>query len=274
MSRVSQKQLTRILLAGVSIYLLVGLSLYLFQTRLIFQPTTLPAGHVFQFEDPFEEQTLYTPDSIALNSLLFKTVDPEGVVLYLHGNGGSLREWGQQARLFLEEGYDVFFLDYRGYGKSGGKIENEEQFYSDIQLGYEHLREIYNEDQIVVLGYSIATAAAARIAAGNHPKKLILKAPYYDFRDLLKAHPLGKITRIYPSALVQFEFPTCRYLEKCIVPVAIFHGEDDRIIPPSSSQKLLPFLKPGDQYLLLPEAGHNNISDHPMYREAIRDLLE
>ncbi len=45
--------------------------------------------------------------------------------------------------------YDLFMLDYRGYGKSEGEIKSEKQFYNDVQKSYDKLKLSYNEKDII-----------------------------------------------------------------------------------------------------------------------------
>jgi len=72
-------------------------------------------------------------------------------------------------------------LDYRGYGKSEGTINGQEQIFRDVQTVYDSLKHSYQENKIIVLGYSIGSGPAAKLASTNNPKLLILQAPYYSF---------------------------------------------------------------------------------------------
>jgi len=164
-------------------YTAICLLLYLNQEQIIFLPTKLSPDHSFQFDQPFEEKTIRTKDGTTLNTVLFKADSSKGVIFYLHGNAGSIDSWGWVATTYTSLHYDVFMLDYRGYGKSGGKIQNEQQLYDDIQTAYNELKKLYDENNIVVLGYSIGTGLASKVASQNHPKLLILQAPYYSLID-------------------------------------------------------------------------------------------
>ena len=73
-------------------------------------------------------------DNTLLNGLLFKTDNSKGVIFYLHGNAGSLNSWGEVAKAYTDLNYDVFMIDYRGYGKSEGSISSQGQFFQDMQL--------------------------------------------------------------------------------------------------------------------------------------------
>src|SRR5450432_235664 len=133
-------------------YILLCILLYFIQEKLIFYPQKLPADYTFHFDTNFEELHFKTQDNTSLHGILFKADSSKGLIFYLHGNAGSLQSWGQIAKAYTELHYDLFMLDYRGYGKSEGSISNEKQFYEDVQLAYNSLKQKYNENKMIVLG--------------------------------------------------------------------------------------------------------------------------
>lgn len=150
---------------------------YLMQEKLIFYPTKLAQDHPFEFNSNYEELSIVGQDSVFLNGLLFTVDSSACLIFYLHGNAGALHSWGEASEIYTKLNYDIFILDYRGYGKSEGSISSEDQVYSDIQIAYNELKQRYNEGDIIVLGYSMGTAPAAKLAADNKPRMLILQAP-------------------------------------------------------------------------------------------------
>ena len=114
------------LLAPISTICVCSIFIGCSQESLIFYPEILPPDYRFAFSEPFEEVTVPV-EAAALNALLFKAPNPKGAVLYFHGNAGSLRTWGDVAGDFTSRGYDILIPDYRGFGKSTGKISNEKQ---------------------------------------------------------------------------------------------------------------------------------------------------
>ena len=88
-----RKLLLVILGIGVSLYLTLLIIMYLFQEKLIFFPEKLSKDHQFKFSSPFEEIWIQS-EEIQLNSLLFTKAQSKGVILFFHGNAGSLDSWG------------------------------------------------------------------------------------------------------------------------------------------------------------------------------------
>lgn len=239
------------------------------QENMIFFPEKLRKEHVFTFNQEFEEIYIPVEDDVNLHGLLFKAADPKGLVFYLHGNAGSVDTWGWIAKTYTDLNYDIFILDYRGYGKSGGKISSEKQFHNDVQIAYNQLKTKYPEDRIVIAGYSIGSGPAARLASENNPKLLILQAPYYSLSDLMQ-----KLYPIAPTFLLQYKFDTFRYVERTKAPVVLFHGNLDEIIYYGSSEKLKDHLKPTDKVIILQGQGHNGMNDNPLFIEDLGSILK
>jgi pimeloyl-ACP methyl ester carboxylesterase len=262
------KVLLTILKIAVVVYVLICVLLYFLQEKLIFFPGKLAKEYQFAFEQPFEERYIKMADGKSLHGLFFKANNAKRLIFYLHGNAGSLGEWGYLAKTYTDLQYDVFMLDYRGYGKSEGAISSQAQLYRDIQLVYEEMKKAYREDNIVVLGYSIGSGLATYIAATNKPKLLILQAPYYSLVDMMRhQYP------IVPTFILKYRFETNKYIAACTMPVVLFHGDKDELIYYKSSLKLQALFKPTDTLITLTGQGHNEITENPAYQEAIRTLL-
>ncbi|WP_240348336.1 alpha/beta hydrolase [Longitalea arenae] len=260
--------LIKILIITGSLYFVLCALLYVFQEYLIFFPTKLAKDHRFQFDQPFEEVNIIAKDKSLLHGVLFKAERSRGVIFYLHGNAGAIDSWGEVARTYTDINYDVFLLDYRGYGKSEGVISGQEQLFDDIQTAYDSLKARYAEDKIIVLGYSIGTGPATKVASANNPRLLMLQAPYYSLTDMMR-----RTYPIIPTFILKYKFETNCYLKACKMPVVVFHGNQDEVIYYESSVKLKTVFKPQDTLITLEGQGHNGITDNPVYRMELQKIL-
>ncbi|WP_196888408.1 alpha/beta hydrolase [Aureivirga sp. CE67] len=251
----------------VSLYLIVCVLLYFFQEKIIFIPTKLSKNHQYQFLNNYEEIFVEVGDGVALNGLLFKVENPKGVIFYMHGNAGNLDSWGNVAPVYNELNYDVFVYDYRGYGKSDGKILNQEQIFADNQKAYDFIKNKYEENQITILGYSIGTGMASKLASENNPKQLILQAPYYNLPDIMKQN-----FSFIPTSILKYKLDSNEYLKKYKNPITIFHGTEDKIIYYGSSEKLK---QNHSQINLIPieNFGHNGMTFNEKYLREIQKVL-
>lgn len=249
-------------------YIVICVLLYFFQEKLIFFPEKLDKKFRFNFNDDFEELNFTTTDNFVLNGVLFKATHSKGLIFYLHGNAGSVNSWEDVAKTYTDLQYDVLIIDYRGYGKSEGKISSEKQMFKDLQIVYDAMKTRYDESKMVVLGYSIGSGLAAKIASVNHPRLLILQTPYYSLTDMMRRrYPL------IPTFILKYKFATNKYIVDCKMPIVIFHGDRDEVIHYNSSARLKELLKSGDTLVTLKGQAHNGVTDNPDYQAAIRNIL-
>ncbi len=250
------------------LYALLCVILYFNQEKLIFYPQRLPKNHTFNFSGEYQEMYFPTKDGKTLNGVLFKAKESKGLIFYLHGNAGNIDSWGSIATTYTNLGYDVCLLDYRGYGKSTGKITSQNQLFEDNQLVYDEMKMRYQQDKITIVGYSIGTGMAAKLAADNNPKKLILQAPYYNLTDLMK-----KMFPLIPTFILNYKLDTNHYLTNCKMPIFLFHGNKDQLINYKASQRLHDEYKTNTELILLTNQGHNGITDNPHYQSEIKRIL-
>ncbi len=263
------RRLKKFLIVLASLYVLVFIALYFLQEKMIFMPESLPQDYSYSFPGNFDEINLNSEDGAILNALHFKVENPKGVVLYFHGNAGELSRWGIVVQKFVERQYDVLVMDYRTYGKSIGKLSTK-TLYSDAQLCYDYLLKSYSEDEIVVYGRSLGTTFATYVAAKNHPKQLILEAPFYSLEEVA-----GERFPIYPvSWFLKYHFPTHTYLEEVSCPILIFHGTDDFVVSYTNSKKLSNIKTPGKlTFITIPDGTHHDLDTYDVYKATLDSIL-
>lgn len=258
----------KIFLFILIVYIVICGLIYLLQEKLIFFPEKLRKDYQFEFYGAFEEINISMTDGVLLNGILFRSDSSKGLIFYLHGNAGSLRGWGEIAEIYTGLNYDLFMLDYRGYGKSEDRIGSEEQFSSDIQSSYDHMKQFYPEDKIIILGYSIGTGTAVKLASTNQPRLLILQAPFYSLIDMK-----NRYFPIIPGFLLKYKFETHKYIQGCEMPIVIFHGDKDEIIYYGSSLKLKDLMKENDKLITLRGQYHNGMSTNIQYLTELEKIL-
>lgn len=261
--------IVKIVLIFIFFILLLFSLMYFFQEKFIFPGTKLSKNYNFDFNYDFEEHFFAMPDGKKINALLFKSHESKGLVFYLHGNADALHYWGDIAPIYTQHNYDILIIDYRGYGKSEGKIESEEQIYNDIQNIYSKMCERYNEENIVVVGYSIGSGIAAHISAKNEPARLILLSPYFNIETLAKKH-----YPFFPSFLIRYKFPTNEKLPQINCPIILFHGKNDTLIPVGHLKKLKKHCKPKDELIILENQTHGGMNDNPVFQDKLKSILK
>lgn len=241
--------------------------MYFKQDLFIFRPYKLDKNFQFPFRQA-EELWLTNSANDSINALHFKTSEPRGVILYFHGNSGALDKWGGVAKDFRPLGYDVFIIDYPGFGKSTGKM-SEAVLFSNARLSYDHLLKQYKAQDIIIYGRSIGSGVATQLASTVRAKMLILESPFFRLDDLI-----GKWMKFLPGKiLLKYPFRNDLNIQKVDYPVWIVHGSADRVVPLSSGIKLEKYLE-NDQFLIIQNAGHNDIREYDEYHNMLKKILE
>lgn len=241
--------------------------LYWQQERLIFMPEPLPAAHRFEFGPDVQEHAVEVSGA-RLSVLQLRLPQSRGVVFFLHGNAGNLQGWFGRADFYRAAGYELVMLDYRGYGKSSGRIESEAQLHADVRAVWHALAPRYAGLPRVILGRSLGTALAARLSAELRPELTVLVSPYLSMGALMAEH-----YPFVPAALLRYPLDTGADLARQRGPVLLLHGERDALIPLAHSERLQA-LAPGARLQRIAGAGHNDLQDFDAYWRALRQALE
>jgi len=266
-----KKKIKRLIQWGLILYGLGGIALYYLQDYFFFQRVPLTKEYEYEFGVPYKEVNLAFDKLSNINIIQFPgTQRPDrGVVLYFHGNRKNISWYARHAPVMTKNGYAVWMIDYPGYGKSTGKLEEEVLYAYALQM-YKLARKKYSTDSIILYGRSMGTGIAAHLASHQPAKRLILETPYYSFATV-GAH----FFPIYPmERMINIKLPTYEYLPEVHMPISIFHGTNDWIIPYSNSKRLEPLLKKGDEFITIEGAGHNNLSEYPLFQNKLDSLLK
>jgi uncharacterized protein len=257
--------LKTVLIVIAGLYICVLIIGYLYQSKLIFMPERLPQN--FAFTTRSKEIWLDTSDGKKINALFFEGTRPE-VILYFHGNAGSLNGWQFVADDFVSLGYSVLIIDYRGYGKSQGKI-SEPGFYADADAAYDYVRKTFAPDNIIVYGRSIGTGVAVDLCARRDAAALVLESAYTSMANLGKQ----KLPWLLPQLLLRTRFNNEEKIAGIKCPVLLIHGTDDALIPPSESLVLFGACKSEKKLVLIKGGEHNNLDSFAKYHHTISVLL-
>ncbi|HEX6848274.1 MAG TPA: alpha/beta fold hydrolase [Chitinophagaceae bacterium] len=238
------------------IYVLGGVALYFLQDFILFHPVTLKRDHNYDFPEKHKEINIPITENSNLNIVQFLSAEtpPKGVVLYFHGNKKNISWYAKYPPYFTNHGYEVWLIDYPGFGKSTGKF-TERTLYDWSNYMYNFARTRFSPDSIIVYGKSMGTGIATHLASLQPCKKLILETPYYDFPSVIRHY-----VPIYPvDRMIHYKIPTHDFLQKVTVPVTIFHGTDDDVIRYSNARQLEKFLKQGDEFITIKGGEHNDL---------------
>lgn len=181
----------------------------------------------------FQDLVLQTPDGERLVAW-WKPPQPGNVViLYFHGNGGSLWNGRLRAQALTASGRGLLMISYRGYSGSTGS-PTEMGLHTDARTAYYWVRQSYEVSRLVAYGESLGTGVAVRMASEKPLAGLILDAPYTSTADV------ASLTYWYVpvSWLMLDQFRSLDIVQQVRAPILILHGTDDRTIPFAFGERL------------------------------------
>ncbi|NLX12289.1 MAG: alpha/beta hydrolase [Phycisphaerales bacterium] len=227
----------RVLIYTVGIYVVWCTILYFDQDRMIF-----PA-HLTQapLNEPFSDDALVTvlplPGGGEVESWYFPAVaadadKPRPLVILFHGNAELIDHQEDIVRLFRTWGCAVLLPEYRGYGRAGG-VPSEVGIVEDCVRFYDEIvkRADIDKERIVFYGRSLGGGVAAQVAVHRKPAALILESTFTSVASMA-----GRYWA--PRFLARHPFRTDLVLTSLDIPVLIFHGSRDTIIPVEHGRKL------------------------------------
>ncbi len=182
-------------------------------------------------------------------------------ILFSHGKGGTLsqaEEWAH-AEMLWRAGFDVLTYDYRGFGKSTGKSNDETTLIADAQAAYAFFaaRIPGGAARIVSYGHSLGSAPAIALAAANPGMRaLIVESGFSNGQAMAtSADPLGFPVRW----LLREPMLNTEKIAAVLMPVLILHGEADIQIPVQQGRDLFAAARDPKQLQVVPRAGHNDV---------------
>jgi uncharacterized protein len=267
MNQKTGRKLKRFLLAIIILYVLGGIVLYFIQDLLLFHPKAVAKDHHYSFGLPYEELNLPFGKN-NLNIIQFKTTGPKkGLVLFYHGNMKNVEHYAKYPPLFIRNGYDVWMIDYPGFGKTTGK-RNEKILFEQALLMYDMAAKSISSDSIIIYGKSIGTGIASHVAANRKSKRLILETPYYSINALARHY-----FPIYPVVpMTRYTLPVYEDVQKVDAPIIFFHGTKDEVVPYSQSVRIKNEM-PSVELITIKDGKHNNLSSFELFRKKLDSLL-
>lgn len=247
-----------IVITLLTLYVVFCALLFVFQRSLMYFPTSLP-GNAEDFIERLPVEDIELALSVHHGS-------GSNAIIYFGGNAeevsGGLAEW---ASYFPDCG--IYLQHYRGYGGSGGK-PSENALHADARAVFNLVQSRY--ENIAVIGRSLGSGVAIRLAAENPVNRLVLVTPYDSILSLAR--------RSYPFVPIKMmlidEFQSVLYAPDIKVPVLVIKAQTDNLIPHDHTEALLNEFELGIAYAItIPGTEHNTISANSNYFLEIQKFL-
>ena len=171
----------------------------------------------------------------SLNYWLLKPDNYNGTTIYfLHGNRGNIPLNFPLAEPFVKKGYQVFMIDYSGFGFSEGDLKRKSVL-SDGNEGLNYITENLNYEKLLIYGQSLGGHLSCSVAAMNQEKidGLVIEGAFTSHKDIA-AEKVPVLSRIF----IREMYSGRKNLAKLKKPVLIIHSTDDAKIPFSHGERL------------------------------------
>lgn len=188
-----------------------------------------------------EDILLISADGHSVHHVLIKPqLSPKATVFVFHGSGSKISNWARLLAPLLDDGYQVFLMEYRGFGISEGEASHE-NVASDAHSAFRYLvsRDDVKNRPLLVLGQSYGAQLAINIAA-NHREEvaaLITEGAFTSFRDIA-IHSSPWIAKPFTWAFFLNPYSSRELIKEASMPKLIIHSEDDEIVPFSMGVEL------------------------------------
>ena len=250
-------------------WLAAAATLYFRQERLIFQGVPRGADSKLDSDWPADDVRIEVPGA-TLHGLHFRHEKPRGLVFFLHGNCGDVVTWAPGSELIRRAGFDLFMLDYRGFGWSTGRIGSELQLKADVRAAWEFIAPGYRAHKlpIVIYGRSLGSGLAVPLAREVDPELLILAPPFTSLaKTACRRYPF------VPERLVKYPLRSDQLIGDVKCPILLIHGTHDELIPIQDSEVLLTLAKKAE-LMRIDGAAHGNIHEFPAYLHGLETRLK
>lgn len=222
----------------------------------------------------FDDIFFTTRDGIRLNGWFVPYPGAKTTFLWSHGNAGNISHRLDNLKLLHEKlKINIFIFDYRGYGRSQGRV-SEEGTYMDGEAALKYLRtrEDVDPKRVVFFGRSLGAAVAAELATREECLALILETPFASIREMARAAfpflPIGPFLRT--------RYDTVEKVTRVKAPLLVLHGDRDDVVPFAQGKKVFEAALEPKEFYTIRGAHHNDtyiVGGHA-YFTVLKDFID
>lgn len=198
-----------------------------------------------------------------------------GTIYFLHGNGSNLSYHIANMYWLINHGWNIFIIDYRGYGWSEGE-PNFKSVINDAKAGYNWLKD-NGDENIIVLGQSLGGAIAVGMLSIHSDIKvsgLILDSTFDSYRHILQ-EILGKSWLFWTFQIplswgVSEDYAPQNLMSNLFnIPTLIVHSSGDNLISKEHSETLYKKAKSTKSLWISHQPGHITIWNSDVWKEKL-----
>ena len=245
----------RFSLIALLLYAGACIALFVFQRSLIYFPQSRAHG---DSADILELPTVGARLVVSVR----QRFGPKALIYF----GGNAEDVSASLQSFANAfpDYAIYMLHYRGYGGSTGR-PTEESLHADARALYDKVS--LDHAEIAIVGRSLGSGVAARLATQRPIARLVLVTPYDSIQEsAAQQFPYFPVRWLFAD-----KFESWHSAPAIRVPTLLLCAEHDELIPRANTERLnASFAKGIASLVVIRGAGHNSISNTRQYLEAMR----
>ena len=273
----------------INVHLLTKISLYLTITLCLCSCTNLlfhPYKQLLLSPDYYDinYDHLYIPVSndIKLHAWhLPASRKPKATIIFFHGNGGNISTHLPSVYWLPKEGYEVYMIEYRGYGHSEGEPDLHDIINDSEEIIQFIISRKKAEENIIVMGHSfggtLGIYSVANSAYKNKIKAIVSIEAFSDYRaiarDIMSNSWFLWLFQWPLSFTINNDFSPLDSLKNITpVPLVVLHSKDDEIIPFYHAELI--FMNANEpKYIEKIKGKHNNTFAYKENKEVLLKYL-
>ncbi len=211
-----------------------------------------------------------TSDNINLEGWFFTPTQGEKIVVFFHGNGWNIGDAFVTARKYLDKGYGLLMVEYRGHAGHAGRV-TEQGLYMDARafIDWLHIEKDVSHHDMIFYGESLGSGPAVKMASEYTPYATILLSSFSSMLDLAK----DRYPYIPLSIIMKDKYMNEEAIKNVSSPVLILHGKMDRLANYKYSKRLYEAANETKKFAVFETGNHVNLYDLGAL-ETITDFLK
>lgn len=256
-----QKIMVQFFITVAVFYGVLVAGMYFMQRNFLYHPENFTPSPAESGVAEMAEIQITTEDGLNLLAWAKPPTDENKPWIALfHGNAGTLGSRGYKAKAFMDAGFGVLLVEYRGFSGNPG-TPTEAGLMMDARAALAYLARLGGSgDNLVLYGESLGTGVAVAIGveAAGHGKPVrtvILEAPFTSTVEVgAKHYPFLPV-----SLLMKDRFDSLSRIKDLNAPLFVIHGDQDWTVPQSLGRKLYAAANDPKVAKWIEGAGHSDL---------------
>ena len=254
----SRKKKILLIIGIIFIWLMLSLifTVFYIQANMLFYPWhDAESYETLKNEESFEELKIDNNGKVLSGWLKKNTMKTPAPLVILYG--GNVQNSSNTCMRYLEEDrfqyleeYNFMVVDYPEYGLSEGKASEKSIFEAALRVyDYASKLDIVDQNNIVVMGYSLGSGVATYVASQRNVNGLILLAPYDTMLSVYNSY--FNVFHGPIKILARYKFESTKYAQDVNVAPLIITSYDDEVINYQFSLNLASYFKDVEEKMVL-----------------------